>query len=714
MLGYNRRRRPLQRKTRMDAPNRRPVKDAVSRAGMRLSTRVQVIMALSTAVVFTVIATIVGLGVTQYSRSLAADEAKRQLDMISVQFDLEASRLDALIAGFCEYGAATGDDTHDAALSLERWLATESPADVMVRVGENGDVSASRGNEDDAAALLSLLSSHPGGVRGPVLLPSGPAVVAVRAGGLGTGTTAIARPLSESLVTVDKHTTELLPPTPDSADGSDPRGIPLPAGYLTATADTRDGLFITHATLTGVDGQPAVTVVIERPDPGLGQGRLWLVLVVPIALGLVTVGLGYLLGMAVGRSVTRPLHRFVTYLQEQGYMALQGLRTDDGLIVEPGLPGDFAELGGVIHDLMTQLRINQAELMEANDQALAAERAFRTVVEESPEVKILVRGGVVEIANPAAAHFFGLRLGDLLRAEPDGLFAGVEFFDEEGGRVGLLDIARENSGQASVVRCVTGDDRAERWMEISVAFIDPDAHDYVISARDITEQRRLEALREEVLSLASHDLRSPLTVVRGYLDILDTPIPDAQRQKAVGGARRATERLESLLNDLLYATRADRVLAPQVLRPVDLSALAHSVAASLQIGALQAIKVSAAEPMVVLGDSDRLEQAITNLVGNAIKHGPAEGVISVGVASVDGHARVTVSDEGPGIPEEQRESLFDRGVRGSSDAPGSGLGLYIVRVVAEAHNGQAFVEPDDGGTRFVIDLPLMAENEGPS
>lgn len=681
---------------------------------MRLSTRVQVVMALSTAVVFTVIATIVGLGVAQYSRSLATDEAKRQLDMIHVQFDLEASRLDALIAGFCEYGATTGDGAGDAAVALERWLAEESPANVMVCVDGNGDVSVSRGTEADIAALLSLMSSHPAGVRGPVLLPSGPAVVAVRPARLDAGATAIACPLSESQVTVDERTTELLPPAPVNTGEDDPSGISVPVGYLTAMADTRDGLFITRATLTGVDGQPAVTVSIERPDPGLGEGQLWLVLMVPIALGLVTVGLGYLLGMAIGRSVTRPLHRFVTYLREQGYMALQGLRTDDGLIVEQGLPSDFAELGAVIHDLVTQIRINQADLIEANDQALAAERAFRTVVEESPEVKILVRGGVVEIANPAAAHFFGLHVGDLLRAEPGGLFADVEFFDEEGGRVGLLDIARKQSGQVSVVRCVTGDDRVERWMEISVAFIDPDAHDYVISARDITERRRLEALREEVLSLASHDLRTPLTVVRGYLDILETPIADAQRTKAVGGARRATERLESLLNDLLYATRADRVLAPQVLRPVDLSALAHTVAASLQIGALQTIETSAAEPVVVLGDSDRLEQAITNLVSNAIKHGPAEGVISVGVTAVDGRARVTVADEGPPIPEEQRESLFDRGVRGSSGVPGSGLGLYIVRVVAEAHNGQAFVESADGRTRFVIDLPLMAESETPS
>ncbi|MBN2247127.1 MAG: ATP-binding protein, partial [Coriobacteriia bacterium] len=477
--------------------------------------------------------------------------------------------------------------------------------------------------------------------------------------------------------------------------------------------DTSGNLYRVEATLAGLDGQPAATVYLEQPDPGLGDGRLWLVVTVPLALGLITVALAFLLGMAISRSVTDPLHRFVTYLQEEGYLALHGLRTDDALMVDPGLPEDFAELGEVITDLMSQLRVNQAELLEANDQALAAERAFRTVVEESPELKILVRDGVVEIANPAAAHFFGLHLGDLLRADPAGLFSGVEFFSEAGEPVDLLEAGRVSGGRTQVVRCVAGE-QPERWMEVSVAFIDPDQHDYVISARNVTEERRLEALREEVLSLASHDLRSPLTVVRGYLDILEKPVEDQQREKAVASARRATERLESLLNDLRDATRVERVLAPQVMRPVDLGELARQVAGSLQIGALQRIVVDAASPLCVLGDSDRLEQALTNLVGNAIKHGPPEGEIRIRVSEREGHAVVAVEDDGPGIPLEHRDTLFERGVRGSEDTPGMGLGLYIVRVVSEAHGGRAYVEPTADGTRFVIELSsISSETAGP-
>jgi len=127
MLDYDQRRQLFRRKTRMGTPDRKRAQHVASHAGMRLSTRVQVMMALSTAVVFTVIATIVGVGVTQYSHALAADEAKRQLEMIRVQFDLEAGRLDALMAGFYGHGTVSSDGADDAAAALERWLAAERP-----------------------------------------------------------------------------------------------------------------------------------------------------------------------------------------------------------------------------------------------------------------------------------------------------------------------------------------------------------------------------------------------------------------------------------------------------------------------------------------------------------------------------------------------------------------------------------------------------------
>ncbi|MDY0340023.1 MAG: PAS domain-containing sensor histidine kinase [Coriobacteriia bacterium] len=686
-----------------------------ARSVMRISTKMQVAMAASAAIVFTVIAVIVGVGVTDYARSLASLEAAARLDSLHAHLELESSRLDVLSTRFAaspvvHRATETGVGTAPTS-DFERWLDRQTDATIVVWMSADGAILGSSGEAANVAALSKLAMARSGGASGVMAFPSGPVVLSIApvtddSTEPPAGTIAIAEPIQTGAILMPDLPVTLVRPGDERTQTDGWEALSAPDGYQSAFVETHDSLFIIQATLTGLDGRPAATVWIEKPDPGLAGGRLWLVVVVPVALGLVTVGLAYLLGMALSRSITEPLHRFLTYLQEEGYLALHGLRTDDALMMEPGVPEDIAELGDVFRDLMNQLRVNQAELLEASDQTLAAERAFRTVVEESPELKILVRDGVVEIANPAAAHFFGLHLGDLLRADPDGLFAGVEFYAESGERIDLLETDTVSGGQTQVLRFLVGD-QPERWMEVSIAFIDPDQRDYVISARNITEERRLEALREEVLSLTSHDLRSPLTVVRGYLDILEKPVTDEQREKAVSSARRATERLEGLLNDLRDATRAERVLAPQVMRPVELGELARHIAASLQIGSLQPIVIDATAPLSVLGDSDRIEQAITNLVGNAIKHGPPDGEIRVRVFSRNDRALIAVEDDGPGIALEHRESLFDRGVRGSQDTPGMGLGLYIVRVVSEAHGGSAYIEPMATGTRFVIELPIM-------
>jgi signal transduction histidine kinase len=145
------------------------------------------------------------------------------------------------------------------------------------------------------------------------------------------------------------------------------------------------------------------------------------------------------------------------------------------------------------------------------------------------------------------------------------------------------------------------------------------------------------------------------------------------------------------------------------MRLVDMGELAEAVCASLQVGAEQQIRVVAEPGIIVLGDEVRLEQAVSNLVGNAIKHGPENGEIRVSVSSQGERARLAVEDDGPGLPEDQWETVFERGKRGptSSGKPGLGLGLYIVRVVAEAHGGTAYIERSStGGSRFVFELPL--------
>jgi signal transduction histidine kinase len=668
-------------------------------------------------VVFALFGTAVSIAFAYHIRAMTRSDQLNRLSEVEFVLELTARELDSHLMGFTEwqefYDRTVTPDPAFVADELDPWLPERAGTTGIVWQRSDGFVLHERGNAADIAQLLSV--AERGDAAGLMLLPSGPAIVAVRQiigdpEGDPVGVLAIARPINPADLpaTVLETETNSAEPTPLlSASGW--TELSAPRGYSAAVADLRGGRMVTRGTLSGIDGKKALVVEISQPDPWLGEGRAWVVVLVPIALGLSTAAAGLVLGAVLSRSIGVPLARFVAYMRDQGYYALQGLPVSAELVLDPGLPDDFKELGQVIVDLMTQLRVNQAELIEAGEQALAAERAFRLVVEESPEVKILVRGGVVEIANPAAAHFFGLHLGDLVRADPRGIFSGVTLTDEQGQAIDLSGVGTMASAASVVARCEMPD-QPDRWVEISVATIDELGRDYVISARNITEERRLEALRQEILSLVSHDLRSPLTVVRGYLDILDRQLPAAAGEhEAIAGAQRAARRMEGLLEDLLNATRAERAFAPTVMRAIDLGELVDTLVTSMRLSAEQELRVHVDDEVTVLGDAARLEQAVTNLVGNAIKHGAPSGAIDVRVFRRGERACVSVKDEGPGVDPDLVESVFDRGVRGptADGLPGLGLGLYIVRIVAEAHGGSVTVEEHgQPGALFVMDLPL--------
>jgi nitrogen-specific signal transduction histidine kinase len=679
---------------------------------------------VSAAIAFAFVAGVLILAFTMHARMLGTAAISARLEDMRDRVRVQAREVDAYATAYADRRAprdASGAIDRDAVREIASAVGRQAPGLVIVWVTSDGKAVHTSGRPEDAEATARIVRATGRPAAGPVALPSGPAVLAwhpvAASAAPGTEAVAVIRWL-ETRAPAEEGPYLVLVDAPASfqasaADGW--RGATAPPGYQDASLRYRDGRLVMRAALTGLDGAPAAVVEGALVDPILGPAERPVTIALTLGLGAFMVGLAAGLALLVSRDVGRPLQRFVDYMREQGYLALQGLRPDEELVVDPRLPEDFRELGAVIVDLMTQLRINQADLIEAGEQALAAEQAFRLVVEESPEVKILVRDGVVEIANPAAAHFFGLHLGDLVRASPGGLFAGIGLFDEDGTRLDIAEVASRAADGPVVVRC-TAPNHPDRWIEMSVAALDSSMRDYVISARNVTEERRLEALREEILSLVSHDLRSPLTVVRGYVELLERPLDEERRTAAVTNALRAIERMEGLLDDLLHATRAERVFAPTVLRPVDLGWLAEGVAAALQVGAEQRIRVHADADVVVLGDAVRLEQAVTNLVGNAIKYGPAEGEIRIFVSTADGRAQLAVEDDGPGVPADQREAIFERGRRGSGapSVPGAGLGLYIVKVIAEAHGGTVFVEDaPSGGARFVLDLPLKPET-GPA
>jgi two-component system, OmpR family, sensor kinase len=215
---------------------------------------------------------------------------------------------------------------------------------------------------------------------------------------------------------------------------------------------------------------------------------------------------------------------------------------------------------------------------------------------------------------------------------------------------------------------------------------------------------------------ASHELRTPLTAIRGYAELArrhpGTLPPEVEH--ALGRVEAESARMSALVEDLLLLARLDAG-RPLESRPVDLTRRAIDATSDARAaGPDHRWQLELPDdPVLVPGDDQRLQQVLANLLSNARTHTPAGTTVTVALESAPGRgtAELTVTDDGPGIPDELRPDLFERFVRGDSSrshtAGSTGLGLSIVAAVITAHHGTVTVDSQPGRTRFAITLPLL-------
>jgi len=211
---------------------------------------------------------------------------------------------------------------------------------------------------------------------------------------------------------------------------------------------------------------------------------------------------------------------------------------------------------------------------------------------------------------------------------------------------------------------------------------------------------------------ASHELRTPLAAVRAYAELFGRGAASRPEdlERSMSGITRESERMSLLVDDLLLLARLDEG-RPIERKPVDLAQLVgEAVDAARVVEPDRSIEVSV-EPATVTGDEARLRQVLDNLFANARSHTPPGTPVSVDLQRVDGHARLSIADHGPGLSEDQATRVFERFYRADTSrsraSGGVGLGLSIVAAVIEAHGGTAEVAPTPGGgATFVITLPL--------
>jgi signal transduction histidine kinase len=238
---------------------------------------------------------------------------------------------------------------------------------------------------------------------------------------------------------------------------------------------------------------------------------------------------------------------------------------------------------------------------------------------------------------------------------------------------------------------------------------------YEAERETVAELRRLSALRADFVSLVSHELRSPMAAVIGAARTLETrwlELTTDQRSAFLALIADETNRLAALIGDVLDTSRIEAGTFTYRFATVDMAELVRDTVSGFSLGHEEHVTVlaDAAEAVpTVRGDRERLRQVIRNLLENAVKYSRAGGDINVRAWAEDGRVLVAVADNGPGIPQEKQELIFERFGRANVGLgkPGSGLGLFIARSIAEAHGGDLTVEsaPDEGAT-FMLELPV--------
>ncbi len=237
----------------------------------------------------------------------------------------------------------------------------------------------------------------------------------------------------------------------------------------------------------------------------------------------------------------------------------------------------------------------------------------------------------------------------------------------------------------------------------------------VLSFRSAGRRERLDAVRGDVVATVSHEIRSPLTSVKGFTRTMLAKwerFSDEQKRTMLETIDADADRVTRLLGELLDVSRIDAGRVQLHRQPVDLGDIAAEVVAKARhrdLGGTREVTLEIAEDLPkVHADADKLEQVVTNLVENALHHAP-DGDVHVEVRTGQGELHLVVTDDGPGVPADQQALVFQKFGRGrESRNGGTGLGLYITRGLVEAHGGEVWIDPGvTTGACFHVRLPAQ-------
>ena len=363
-----------------------------------------------------------------------------------------------------------------------------------------------------------------------------------------------------------------------------------------------------------------------------------------------------------------------------------------------------------VESLRDNLTTVTKELLEKTIQLAEQKNKVATIINSMGEglVGCDDRGKIIHI-NQAAQNLLAPDRSSIIGESFDDLFPGIS------RAIGFIALSVE-----TVEKKIVDINRESRDLRISVSPIFDDekqrAAGFVVIIQDRTEQAELDRMKSDLISIVSHELRSPLTSIKGYVDLMMTgdlgSIPDAMKDYLSIVSSNAN-RLAALIDDMLDLSRIETGKLNMSFGKVEIKYLCDYVYLTMKPQAAQKklnFGVQIEEGLSVSGDQDRLQQALTNLVSNAIKYTPNEGAVTIRARRRNGGIDINVEDNGLGISADNQKKLFQKFFRVKNEKTrnigGTGLGLCITKSIVEAHDGCIELDSEEGkGSRFTLSLP---------
>lgn len=459
------------------------------------------------------------------------------------------------------------------------------------------------------------------------------------------------------------------------------------AGLSARRSDTLQTEMMYFARRQEISDGRQIVVRSALPLSGVKE-RLWDVNSAVIAGFAVAAVLSVIIGFFIVRWLTNS----ISQMKETAQAIASGKFT----IHAPATTDDeIGELGRALNEMRDTLKDKIEALSEKKTQ-------IEIIIDTMPDGLIVVdRNETIVLANKTAERLIGYvlpvgrRLGEVVR----------------------------NENIISLVKSTLSGEKTEPIKTVSLSgtrlemrgVVVPNAGALVI-VRDISEAERLERMRKEFIANASHELRTPVTLISGCVETLNAGAAEdsSKRRQFLDVLEKNVKQLSNLIEDLLKLSTLDEEGRLHKEEKVDITRLVSEVIEQFsEFATKKGIYISPnmeKQPLTVIGDSALLKQAIANLIDNAIKYTNPVGTVTVSVKAVNGKVVTEVADTGIGIDKEHLPRIFERFYRvdksRSRDLGGTGLGLSIVKHVVQAHGGEVSVQSEPGkGSKFTIILP---------